>query len=111
MSENRNLPQSEDESRNRELRDSVIGLGGAVVLTVIAFALAIIQPWGRSALLLGLGGLALLQIGWHFRYFLHIDLDSSHRDDLQLVLFTGLIVLLMVAGTIWILFNQYMRMG
>ena len=111
MSDHPDLPKSEDESRSRELRDAVIGLGGAVALTVVAFALAIVQPWGRGTLLLGLGALALLQIGWHFRYFLHIDLDSSHRDDLQLVLFTGLIVLLMVAGTIWILFNQFARMG
>ena len=111
MSEHDDLPRSEDESRGRELREAVIGLAGAVVLTIIAFALAIAQPFAKGALLIGLGVLALIQIGWHFRYFLHIDLESSHRDDLQLVLFTGLIVLLMVAGTIWILFNQHMRMG
>ena len=54
--------------------------------------------------------LALLQIVAHFRYFLHIDLQKSHRDDLQLILFTGLIIGLMVAGSLWIIFNQNQRM-
>jgi cytochrome o ubiquinol oxidase operon protein cyoD len=53
--------------------------------------------------------LAVAQIVVHFRYFLHIGWHS-HRDDLQLVLFTGLILFLMVGGTIWILFNLHERM-
>ena len=53
---------------------------------------------------------AALQIVAHFVFFLHIDLSKSKRDDLQLILFSSLIVLLMVGGTIWIISNQYSRM-
>ncbi|WP_370526767.1 cytochrome o ubiquinol/quinol oxidase subunit IV, partial [Salipiger sp. PrR007] len=52
----------------------------------------------------------LAQIAAHFRFFLHIDLWRSHRDDLMLILFTALIILLMVGGTKWILFDQWSRM-
>lgn len=55
-------------------------------------------------------GLALLQIIVHFRFFLHIDLRKSARDDLQLILFTALIVLLMVGGSLVILLNLRHRM-
>ena len=105
------LPRSEAEDPHREFRDLVAGFAGAVLLTGAAFALVIFQAAGRGWLLGLTGGLALLQIAVHFRFFLHIDLRRSHRDDLQLVLFTALVVLLMVGGTIWILFSQMARMG
>ena len=50
-------------------------------------------------------GLALVQMVVHFRFFLHISLRESARDDLQLILFSTLIVILMVSGTLVILFN------
>jgi GH15 family glucan-1,4-alpha-glucosidase len=46
----------------------------------------------------------------HFRFFLHISLRKSARDDLQLMLFSALIVILMVSGTLIILFNLRARM-
>ena len=64
----------------------------------------------RSWLLLLIAGAALIQIVLQFRLFLHIDLSRSKRDDLQLILFSTLIAVLMVSGTIWIFFNQQMRM-
>ncbi len=100
-----------DDDRRREARDSWLALAGAVVLTAASFALVVLFDLPRGWTLGGLGVLALVQIAWHFRFFLHIGLDRSHRDDLQLILFTALIVLLMVAGTTWILFDQHMRMG
>jgi len=55
-------------------------------------------------------GLALVQVGIHFRFFLHVSLRKSARDDLQFVLFSTLIVVLMVSGTLVILFNLRARM-
>ena len=66
--------------------------------------------WPRHTLLLIIAGAAIVQIVAHFRFFLHIDLSKSKRDDLQLILFSSLIVLLMVSGTLWITLNQYQRM-
>ena len=55
-------------------------------------------------------GLALVQMVVHFRFFLHISLRKSSRDDLQLILFSTLIVILMVSGTLVVLFNLRARM-
>ena len=55
-------------------------------------------------------GLALVQMVVHFRFFLHISFRKSARDDLQLILFSTLIVILMVSGTLVILFNLRARM-
>ena len=47
----------------------------------------------------------------HFRCFLHISLKRSSRHDLQLILFSALIIVLMVSGALVILFNLHQRMA
>ncbi len=104
------LPESEAEDPRREFRDYCIGGLLALVLTALAFGFVawdIFASWQR---LIAITALAGLQVIVHFRYFLHIDLYKSHRDELQLILFTGLILLLMAGGTIWILWNLHFRM-
>ncbi|RVV96790.1 cytochrome-c oxidase [Mesobaculum littorinae] len=104
------IPESEADRPAREFRRYVTGGVLSLALTLAAFgAVALRLVAGQGALVV-LGLLALAQIVVQFRYFLHIDLQKSHRDDLQLILFTALIVGLMVGGTIWILFDQHTRM-
>jgi cytochrome o ubiquinol oxidase operon protein cyoD len=91
------------ETYAQDLKSYCIGGLLALMLTALAFGLVIFER------LLALAVLAVAQIVVHFRYFLHIGWHS-HRDDLQLVLFTSLILFLMVGGTIWILFNLHERM-
>ena len=52
----------------------------------------------------------LVQMLTHFRFFLHIDGRQNSRPDLQLLLFSAVIVALMVGGTLVVLFNLYGRM-
>lgn len=108
-----------DEYR-RELRSYIVGLGLAVVLSALAFGGVAWggvvwggMAWGglsRTAVLWIVGAAAAAQIAVHFRFFLHIDLSQSKRDDLQLILFSALIVFMMAGGTIWILADLKHRM-
>ena len=87
-----------------------VGYALAFVLTIAAFAL-VHWHWASPPTALGIVfGLGLVQIIVHFRCFLHVTLHGPARDDLQLILFSTLIVLLMVGGTLVILFNLRMRM-
>lgn len=94
----------------QELRSYVVGLGLAVLLTSAAFGLAVFKLLAGMPLLLAIGALALVQIAVQFRFFLHIDLSESKREDLHLILFTGLLILIMVGGSVWILSNLDQRM-
>ena len=88
----------------------VIGYSVAFLLTVLAFGLTrfqIIEGRNGFCAVLGLG---LLQLLVHFCRFLHIGLKRSARTDLQLIVFSGLIIALMVGGTLVVLFNLRMRM-
>ncbi len=97
-------------SRRRDLLTYGIGYVLALLLTSAAFAV-VTWRWASGTTALGIVfGLALVQAVVHFRCFLHIDLKRSARDDLQLILFSTLIIALMVGGTLVVLFNLRMRM-
>ena len=97
-------------SRRRDLITYGVGYGLAAALTCTAFAL-VHWRWASGTTALGVVfALALVQAIVHVRCFLHIDLTRSARDDLQLILFSTLIIGLMVGGTLIVLFNLRMRM-
>ncbi len=99
-----------EENRATERRSYVTGYLVSLALTAPPFALV---AWGdepRSVLWWVIGGCALAQIAAHFRWFLHIRLRGQAREDLQLILFSALILVLMAGGTIWIMANLAQRM-
>jgi cytochrome o ubiquinol oxidase operon protein cyoD len=98
------------ESKQDEIRSYAIGYGLALALTGAAFATVHWPSFVSATTLAIVLGLALVQLVVHFRFFLHISLGKSARDDLQLILFSTLIVILMVSGTLIILFNLRARM-
>ena len=101
---------SRPEGAANERRSYLMGYVAALILTAIPFAMVAWDLAARTVILATIGGMALLQIVAHFRWFLHIRLRGQSREDLQLILFTTLILLLMAGGTIWILANLAERM-
>jgi cytochrome o ubiquinol oxidase subunit IV len=97
-------------SAARERRAYIWGFGLAILLTGGSFGLVAFAHLPAAALLPALGLLALAQIVVHFRFFLHIDLSRSKREDLQLILFSSLLILIMVVGSLWIMYNLDQRM-
>jgi cytochrome o ubiquinol oxidase operon protein cyoD len=82
----------------------------AIVLTVLAFALVMSGVLSRPAALFGIVGAAVVQILVHLHYFLHLDSSSAARWNVLALLFTLLIMILFVGGTIWIMYNLSYRM-
>lgn len=94
----------------RDLSAYVKGLLWAAALSASAFALVAWDLLDRSTTLALVAVLALVQVVVHLRWFLHIDLSRQKREDLQLILFSVLILCLMAGGTIWVLGNLQDRM-
>lgn len=99
-----------NQERRRELRTYLAGYAAALALTVAAFAMVQWRLTSAGTTFAGILMLGLVQMVVQFRCFLHISFDRSTRDDLQLILFSALIVALMVGGTLVILFNLHGRM-
>ena len=87
----------------------VAGLALAVFLTLASFALV----WSGDLIgyeaLFPLAALAALQIAVHLRYFLHVGAGLDRDVNLSIV-FAGVLIVLMVGGTLWIMTNLDMRM-
>lgn len=98
------------EEERKDFRSYVWGIVLALALTLVPFALV---HWGvasRLTLLVIIGAFALVQMIVHFRFFLHISF-SQKREDLQLILFSTLVLILMVGGTVWIMGSLALRMA
>ena len=93
----------------KEFRSYVLGVALALVLTLAPFGLVHWATMPRLSLLSVIGAFALVQMVVHFRFFLHIGFRQK-REDLQLILFSTLLLVIMVAGTIWIMASLAMRM-
>ena len=98
-----------DEER-RERQSYHTGLVASVLLTAVPFVLVTTGVAGRGVTLAVIALFAIVQIVAQVRYFLHIDLSRQKREDLQLILFSTLILTLMSGGTIWVLADLARRM-
>jgi cytochrome o ubiquinol oxidase operon protein cyoD len=92
------------------LRRYLWNYGVCVLLTVSVFALVAWGTLDKSAIGWILSVAALIQILAQFRGFLDIRLKGQTREDLQLILFTTVLLVLMAGGTIWILSDLDERM-
>lgn len=99
-----------DDRRREEIRAYVVGYALALALTGAAFAAVRWPSFAHATTLAVVLGLALVQMGVHLRFFLHVGLQRSTRENLQLILFSTLIMLLMVSGTLVVLANLRERM-
>jgi cytochrome o ubiquinol oxidase operon protein cyoD len=97
---------------NTESRDRgnyVTGTVLSIVLTLAAFG-AVLYGAGRGLALAIVAAAAVAQIAVQLRFFLHLGFSGQKREDLQLVLFSLLLLTIMAGGTIWILTNLSGRM-
>lgn len=94
----------------KELRFYLTGFGIALALTAVPFAMVAWGDFPSRVTLIAVAVFGLVQVIVHFRYFLHIDLSRQKREDLQLILFSVLLLGIMGIGTVWIMANLAYRM-
>lgn len=94
--------------KTKEFHHYLIGFALATILTIIPFTL--VATVGGTGSYFVLVICAILQLIVHLRFFLHLSFKGQQREDLQLVLFTGLILFIMIGGSIWVLGDLYTRM-
>ncbi len=96
-------PGDDRESVVGEVRNYVIGFGLATFLTAASYFFA--QSgfiWG-PAIPVALIALAIAQMGVHLVFFLHITTGPDNINNSLALAFGTLIVLLIMAGSIWIM--------
>ncbi|MFS8136522.1 MAG: cytochrome o ubiquinol/quinol oxidase subunit IV [Thermomonas sp.] len=103
-------PMALERQEQKEFRSYVWGVGWALLLTLVPFGLVQWTLLTPRAVFIVIGSFALVQMLVHARFFLHIGLKQQ-REDLQLIVFSTLLLAIMVGGTIWIMASLAMRMA
>ena len=101
-----------EHSVSEAVRNYLIGLVLASALTVASFWVAsgtalLYDP----GVLMGLAALAVAQMGVHLVFFLHITTGADNTNNALALAFGGLIVGLVIAGSVWIMFHLNANMA
>jgi cytochrome o ubiquinol oxidase operon protein cyoD len=88
------------------IKSYLIGFALAVVLTAIPFWLVMAKVLPSSNVTaLVIMGFATVQIVVHMVYFLHMNTKVEGGWSLLALLFTAVLVLIMLSGSIWVMYH------
>ncbi|MCG8544230.1 MAG: cytochrome o ubiquinol oxidase subunit IV [Alphaproteobacteria bacterium] len=94
----------------RSLRSYLTGFVLALILTVIPFGLVALGALPRMPTLIVIAVLAVIQVLVHLHYFLDLNLSSTPRENLLAIAFAAILIVIMVGGSLWIMFDLHHRM-
>lgn len=92
------------------LKDYLTGFVLSLILTVIPFGLVMAGKMSETAIMVGIFLAALVQVVVHLRYFLHLDTSPEQRWNLMVFLFMVISIVILVVGSVWIMYNMRIRM-
>ena len=92
------------------LRSYLTGFVLALILTAIPFALVAAKALPALPMLIVIAAAAIIQVLVHLRYFLHLDLTSTPRENLLAIAFAAILIVMMVGGSFWIMMDLHHRM-
>ncbi|MCE0495140.1 cytochrome o ubiquinol oxidase subunit IV [Vibrio salinus] len=89
----------------------VIGFIASLILTIIPFYLVGTHLLPKGATYAIIFGCAIVQVFVHFVYFLHMESKTSEgRWNLLSLVFAAIVVLILIVGSIWIMWNLNINM-
>lgn len=92
------------------LRSYLTGFVLALVLTAIPFGLVAADALPRSTALIIIAVAALIQVLVHLRFFLHLNLSTTPRENILAIAFAAVLIFIMVGGSLWIMLDLNERM-
>ncbi|HBK46400.1 MAG TPA: cytochrome o ubiquinol oxidase subunit IV [Xanthomonadaceae bacterium] len=98
------------ESHGSGLKSYLVGFAMAVILTVIPFAMVMSGAFSKGVTVLVISVLAAVQMLVHIVYFLHMDRSPEQRSNVQVGLFSVLIIGIVVVGSLWVMHNLNINM-
>ena len=94
-----------DGANHGSVKSYAIGFILSVILTVIPFGLVMYPSLPKFTTLAIVLLFAVVQVVVHLVYFLHLDRSKEQRDNVIAFVFAGLVILLLVGLSIWIMFS------
>ncbi len=93
------------EQYHGSIKTAVIGFFWSIVLTFAAYLLVVEEWLHGPVLVIALISLAIFQLLVQLFFFLHMGHEQKPRWNLIVFLFMALVLLIIVAGSLWIMYN------
>ena len=93
-------------SVRNQLVGYLVGLGLALLLTATSFFVVSTDLVWQPSIPIAIIVLAIAQMGVHIVFFLHITTGPDNTNNVMALAFGVLIVLLIMAGSLWIMTNM-----
>ncbi len=103
-------PASPHGSAHGSMKGYVIGFGLSLLLTFASFGLVMQRPLTHSMMLPAIVLLCVVQVLVQLHYFLHIGTSSDQRENTAIFACTGLLIAIVVAGSLWVMHNANVNM-
>ena len=91
-------------------RSNTTGFVISLLLTLASFGMVMSGKFPVSVTLTVIVTLAVLQIIAQMHFFLHLDSSPSQRWNVVALIYTLIIIVFLVGGTLWIMYNTGIRM-
>jgi len=91
------------------IKSHLVGFVLALALTAIPFGLVAARALPPTQTFGVIGVAAIAQVVVHLRFFLHLGLKPSSQNKLVALCFAAVVLLILVGGTLWIMFDRYYR--
>ncbi|MGC4251337.1 MAG: cytochrome o ubiquinol oxidase subunit IV [Sphingobium sp.] len=98
-------PHAAAELPHASLRDYAIGFALSVILTAIPFWLVMARPLAAAPTIAIILAFAVVQIVVHMIYFLHMTPRAEGGWSLTSLVFTVIVVVIMLSGSIWVMYH------
>ena len=98
------------DSNHGSVKSYVIGFVLSVILTVIPFGLVMYPTLPKDVTLWIVLAFAVIQVLVHLVYFLHLDRSEEQRENVIAFVFAGLVIVLLVGLSLWIMFSIHTYM-
>ncbi|CAN5353217.1 cytochrome o ubiquinol oxidase subunit IV [soil metagenome] len=103
----------DNEEAHGSAKGYLIGFLLSVVLTAIPFWLVMTNPLSNTTTAFVIMGFAAVQMVVHMIFFLHMDRRAEGGWSIMALLFTVVIVVIALSGSLWVMYhmNQNMMPG
>ena len=94
---------SHHEADHGTVRSYTVGFLLSIILTLVAYGVTARQLTNGWALIYALAALAVTQLFVQLVFFLHLSRRSQSRWNLIVLAFAGMVVFILVFGSLWIM--------
>ncbi|WP_203345120.1 cytochrome o ubiquinol oxidase subunit IV [Vibrio fluvialis] len=92
--------------------DYIKGFIASLILTIIPFYFVATQSLPETVTYALMFGCAIVQVFVHFVYFLHMETRTDDgRWNFVSLMFTAMVVLILIGGSMWIMWNLNINMA